>query len=163
MDTKDTKIFILIVSITTFFSVFFQDIFPFSINPLFTKITNEFSLIKVTDDKGNILSNEKLQTYLDYASLFERSGIRTKPSINKMGKLVELNTVLNHIKPKLKNKSVSSYFLVELKHVSLGKDLKPRVLKQKIKIPNKQRAKRNYYDLYREDKYRRRIKNEGLL
>lgn len=156
------SIYTLII-LSLLLSAFFIDLFPFSLNPLFTKKTQHYSFIQLKDHNGKLLANGKFGIFLDYDSQFERSGLHSKRSINKMGSHIEQTQLKKHLLKQLDRFPFLQEIAVKVFNVTGTKEgLKYQ--SYSFVIPNPYFKKKSFVnsDVYEEDKYKRRIKN-GVL
>ena len=145
-------------------SFLFVDLFPFSLNPLFTKRTDKYSFITIRDQSGNILSNKEFETYLDYGSNNEKAGLKSPATINEMGNFVSSDELKAHVLNKLINYPFIQKVTIHITNVSAYKS---GVVYDKYNFeltnPKHNRSAEIKNDIYQKDKYRRSIKNGELL
>ncbi len=161
----EKKIVTLTILISLGLSLSFGDLYPFSINPLFTKKITRFSFINLKDQDDRRLSNLAFKTYLDYGSQFEKTGIALPPTINVMGKTISQEELKAHLKNELPHYPSLKEIKVSLKNIHIGPEKKPTVETFKFSIinPSYDPLASKSAHIYKRDKFLKRIKNEELL
>lgn len=145
-------------------SFYFIDLYPFSLNPLFTKRTDQYSFIVLRDKEGKILSNAHFEVYMDYASQFEKAGLKNPPTINKMGRPLNKTILEKHLLKKLISFPFLKKIQVKLANVvAKNSGLTLNVVTFDLENPHYRADSPRHNTVYQEDKFRRRIKSEVLL
>lgn len=154
----------LLLFISLFISAFFIDLFPFSLNPLFTKRTHKYTYIQLRDQDGKSINNSSFGVYLDYASQFEKSSLNKETTINKMGNHLEQAPLKIHLLRKLQKYPFIENLQAKVINVS-GTQKGPQYNSYHFVIQNPYFKRQSPVNakVYEQDKYRRRIKNGVLL
>jgi hypothetical protein len=154
----------LFIGLSIVFSFVFVDLFPFSLNPLFTKRTTKFSFITIRDSSKRILSNKAFETFLNYGSNYEKAGLKSPPSINNMGNFIDKGELEKHINQKLARFPFLRSLNIHVTNVSADKSgINYERYEFDAANPNYDASAKVKDVIYQEDKYKRRIRNGELL
>lgn len=162
---KEKAVIYAFLFLTLLVSSISIDLFPFSLNPLFTKRTDRFSVIQIFDKKGQRLSNQYFGTFLDYGSQFEKSGLVKTKSINSMGVFINEEVLIHQIKEKLSSNPGLVEVSLHLKNYLTKKSGVKLTLGKNIKILNTNFKENGHIapDIYKTDKFFHSIEKKAFL
>ena len=116
---KEAVLFIAFLSILL--SAFFVELYPFSLNPLFTRSANQMTYVSVVDEKKRPISPMALGVHLQYESAYEIQGIKPKDSVVKFGEDINDSEIVSRVRKEGAKFRFIREFDIEIKKIYVSR------------------------------------------